>query len=146
MLLTSRYTFFEGRAADHLPGVLLLQASSVALNEALENEISDGRCLPEAKGMLMDRNVLRRGTYSCFPLFLHIITMFHFLFSNLRAFYFWSANLKKLLTKVNLLIRTQQSCILGVMAVVLKIGAGRTASTGHYCSQGAPFTTASSWC
>jgi hypothetical protein len=98
------------------------------------------------KSMDFRNPVPERGTYSCFPLFLHIITMFHFQFSNLRAFYFWSGNLKKLLTKVNLLIRTQQSCILGVMAVVLKIGAGRTASTGHYCSQGAPFTTASSWC
>jgi hypothetical protein len=34
----------------------------------------------------------------------------------------------------------------GVMAVVLKIGVGRTALSGHCCSQGAPFTTLSLQC
>jgi hypothetical protein len=35
-------------------------------------------------------------------------------------------------------IQTRKSCFLGVMAVLLKLGIGPTASTGRCCSQGTP--------
>jgi hypothetical protein len=59
-------------------------------------------------------------------------------------FYFWSGNLKKLLTKVNLLNPNSAIVFFGlVMAMVLKIGIDQTSSSGQCCSQGAPFSTAS---
>jgi hypothetical protein len=97
------YIFLQygGRVADHLLQELLNQASSLALDAALEDGISDRRCLPGSKRH-GDRYECREHRYSCFPLFLHIIiTLFCFLIR--MPFLLGQGNLKKLLTKMNLM-------------------------------------------